>query len=313
MLSNMKTGLALICLVAATLVSCDDAPKTPSEFDGVRAMNHLEHQTSLGPRVPGTEAWKQCQEMITDSLTGYGLQVDTQMFAWDDPYSDQSFILKNLNGKYRGAGDDIPVLLVAHYDSRPRTDFHSDPSRINDFLEGANDGASGVAVLLELARLVGEDRPEINVDFLFVDCEDWGKPGDPQHYLIGSHYFATHKGNIKGDYRFSIILDMVGSKTGKFYREIYSERFAKEVNDLVWATAAKLEVPIFVDSIKSGILDDHMSINAGGVPAIDIIDLNFRYWHTEHDTADKCCAETLKSVGRVVAHVLYNKSLWPND
>ena len=309
----MKTYPIILILIAAHFAMCADKPQLLSEFDGARAMNHLEHQTALGPRVPGTEAWTKCQEMITDTLSGYGLAVDSQMFDWDDPYSDQTFILMNLIGKYRGAGDDTPVLLVAHYDSRPRTDFHSDPSRVNDFLEGANDGASGVAALLELARLVSVDRPEINVDFLFVDCEDWGKPGDPEHYLIGSHYFATHKGNIKGDYRFAIILDMVGSKTGKFYREGYSERFAKEINDMIWATAAKLEVGVFIDSIKQGILDDHMSINVGGVPAVDIIDLDYRYWHTEHDTADKCSAETLKNVGRVVAYVLYNKSLWPND
>lgn len=309
----MKECFGFILLLAGLLVSCLSGPKLPPDFDGSRAMSHLELQAALGPRVPGSEPWRQCQKMITDLLGGYGLEVDSQMFDFDDPYSDQVLHLKNLIGKYRGAGDNTPILLVAHYDSRPRTDYHSDPARVNEPLVGANDGASGVAVLLELARIVGSDRPEVNVDFLFVDCEDWGKSGDPENYLIGSNYFATHQGNIRGRYRFAIVLDMVGSKTQKFYREGYSERFNKEINDMVWSVAAELEVGVFVDSVKQGILDDHMSINVGGVPAIDIIDLDYRYWHTEKDLADKCSAESLKNVGRVIAYILYNESLWPND
>ena len=312
-LSNMKSHLTVILLLAVLSLSCSHRPKQPPEFDGDRAMANLELQTAYGPRVPGSYPWRECQKMITRRLSGSGLAVDSQMFDYDDPYSDQTLSLKNLIGSYRGAGDDTPILLVAHYDSRPRTDYHSDPARVNDPLVGANDGASGVAVLLELARMVGTDRPKVNVDFLFVDCEDWGKPGDPDNYLIGSRYFATHNGNIRGQYRFAIVLDMVGSKDQKFYREGYSERFNPELNDMVWSVAAQLAIPVFVDSSKQGILDDHMSINVGGVPAIVIIDLDYRYWHTEHDTADKCSAEALKNVGRVIAYILYNESLWPND
>lgn len=312
-LLNMKANLTLFILLASLFGSCSGGANQPPEFDGDRAMAKLELQAAYGPRVPGTEAWRVCQKMIIKSLSGSGLGVDSQLFDYDDPYSDQILPLKNLIGSYRGAGDDTPILMVAHYDSRPRTDYHSDPARVNDSLVGANDGASGVAVLLELARMVGTDQPEVNVDFLFVDCEDWGKPGDSDNYLIGSRYFASHDGNIRGQYRFAIILDMVGSKTGKFYREGYSEQFNPELNDMVWSAAAQLEVSNFVDSLKQGILDDHMSINVGGVPAIDIIDLDYRYWHTEQDLADKCSAETLKNVGRVMAYILYNESLWPND
>jgi hypothetical protein len=277
-------------------------------------MNLLEIQTELGPRVPGTEPWKLCQKLIIDTLTSHGLKVDSQTFDWADPYSSETLNLMNIIGKYQGTDkDETPVLLLAHYDSRPRTDYHTDPSRIGDSLIGANDGASGVAVLLELARLMAVDQPKINVDFLFVDCEDWGRSGDSKNYLIGSNYFATHKGNIKGEYLFAIILDMVGSKTAKFYREGYSERFNKNINDLVWNTAATLGVTEFVDSVKPGILDDHMSINVGGVPAIDIIDLDYPHWHTEKDIAENCSGKTMKNVGRVIAHVLYNKSLWPKD
>jgi Zn-dependent M28 family amino/carboxypeptidase len=276
-------------------------------------MSLLENQTALGPRVPGTEAWRQCQTLIIRNLNANLLTVDTQLFDFDDPYSDQQIQMQNIIGRYRNAGDAPPILLVAHYDSRPRTDFHSDPARRDEPLVGANDGASGVAVLLELGRMLNQDKPKVNVDLLFVDGEDWGKSGDSQYYLLGSNYFATHKGNIRGEYRFAIILDMVGATTQKFYREGYSEQFNKSINDMIWSTATNLGITVFIDSVKSGILDDHMSINVGGVPAVDIIDLNYRHWHTERDTSDKCSGAALKNVGRVIAYILYNKSLWPND
>ena len=284
----------------------------PPAFDSARAFQYLQDQTAFGPRVPGTPEAGKCLEYLKHHFSGLTKQLDTQSFSFQDPYSGRTIPLVNVIARFRGLeGGTDPILLIAHWDSRPRTDFPSDQSKANDPIVGANDGASGVAVLMELGNMFAERPPACDVVLLLVDGEDWGKEGDNEYYLLGSKYFAS-KG-IRGHYRFGIVIDMVGDKLQQFYREGFSEEFYKPLNDMAWHTARKLGVTSFFDSVKYVVTDDHLPISAAGVPTIDIIDFDYPYWHTDQDTPDKCSAESLANIGRVLAEIVYNRNLWPND
>jgi Zn-dependent M28 family amino/carboxypeptidase len=176
---------------------------------------------------------------------------------------------------------------------------------------GANDGASGVAVLLELARLFRESPPSIGVDLIFFDGEDYGHEGDTPNYLLGSRHFAATK---EASYvpRFGILLDMIGDAELEIPREGHSMRFAPDIVQLVWETAARLGYSQFVDWTDEPITDDHLPLNAVGIKTVDLIDFAYpdashRYWHTHSDTPDKCSAESLEAVGSVVAEVVYSQ------
>jgi Zn-dependent M28 family amino/carboxypeptidase len=298
-------------ILATLLVTgCSTGQVEPPSFDGGRAYDFLTDQVAFGPRVPGSEAWRLCREYYYAYFDSCGLAVDSQAFHFYDPYSHADVPLVNIIARYRGdSSDTTAILLAAHWDSRPRTDFHSDSTRVNEPIMGANDGASGVAVLMELARLFRESPPNTNVDLVLLDGEDWGKSGDVDLYLLGSRHLA--QSGIRGKYRFGIVVDMVGEIDQQFYRESYAERFSAPVTDMVWAVADTLGITTFIDSIKHSILDDHLPLSAGGVPTTVIIDFDYPQWHTEQDTPDKCSPESLGNVGRVLAEIAYNKSLWP--
>ena len=306
MLSRLYTLLILVLLVAG----CGRDMEPPA-FDGERAFEYLEAQVAFGPRVPGSEAWRECKDYLFEHFTNLGLEVDSQAFTFTDPYTGVDTPLVNIIVRYRGdPSDDKAVLLLAHWDSRPRTDFHSDSTkRETEPIDGANDGASGVAVLMELGNLISTLPPEANVDLVMADGEDWGKPIDHEYYSIGSRHFARQ--GIRGKYHFGIVIDMVGDRNQHFFREEISERFSKPVNDMVWETARRLGVETFRDTVLHRVTDDHMPLNIGGVRTIDIIDFNYPYWHTEFDTPDKCSPGSLANVGIVLAEIVYKPSLWP--
>lgn len=299
-----------LLLPALLLAACSDTRIEPPAFDGARAFGYLTDQVAFGPRVPGTEAWRLCREYYYAFFDSCGLAVDSQAFHFYDPYSHADVPLVNVIARHRGnPSDSTAVLLAAHWDSRPRTDHHSDSTRINEPIDGANDGASGVAVLMELARLIKEQPPSTNIDLVLLDGEDWGKSGDVDYYLLGSRHLAQT--GIRGKYRFGIVVDMVGDRDQQIFREVYAERFSAPVTDMVWAVADSLGITTFIDSVKYSILDDHLPLSAGGVPTTVIIDFDYPYWHTEKDTPDKCAPESLSNVGRVLAKIIYNQSLWP--
>ena len=299
-------GIGLLTLI----LSCSSTHVQPPKFDGQRAFTYLENQVEFGPRVPGSEASAKCRDYFYDFFAGVGLPVDSQAFPYLDPYSGRNITMVNVIASYRpesyyGKG----IVIMAHYDSRPRTDFASVPELAENPIDGANDGASGVAVLMELANMITAKPPERPVDLVLVDGEDWGKSGDHANYMIGSREFARR--GVRSKYLFGIIVDLIGDSDQQIYREAYSERYAKELNDMVWGTAARLGVNTFEDSVKYVVVDDHLSLNISGVPAVNIIDMDYGYWHTEFDTPDKCSAESLTNVGKVVADIIYNPYLWP--
>lgn len=200
------------------------------------------------------------------------------------------------------------VLLCAHWDSRPTADMEIVPAKRRQPVPGANDGASGVAVLLELARLFKTQKPAVGVVIALFDGEDYGDFERDEGVFLGSRHFAARMKSVCNP-SYGILLDMVGDRDLAIYREANSERLAPRINDLVFGIAGEIGYRRqFRDSVRHMVQDDHIPINEAGVPCIDLIDFDYAYWHTVDDTPDKCSPDSLKAVGEVVAEVVYRES-----
>ncbi|MEE8357528.1 MAG: M28 family peptidase [Anaerolineales bacterium] len=252
------------------------------EFDGERALQDLKHQVSLGPRIPGTSGHDQILEWMKGILTQNKWEIKLQ------DYEIQGKSITNLVAS-RGQQEHY-ILLGAHYDTRIFADFDPDPLLKEEPVPGANDGGSGVAVLLELARILPEKLP-VPVQIVFFDAEDNGGIED-WDWILGSRAFVEHIDNPPSAV---IIVDMVGDKDLKIYKEYNSNQ---ELNDKIWEQAKFLGYEnVFLPEYKFSILDDHTPFLEAGIPAVDIIDLDYPYWHTTQDTVDKVSAESLQVVG----------------
>ncbi len=283
--------------------------QTPT-FSGAKAFELLVKQTKFGPRNPGSSGHAECLEFLSGEMRRYAANVKLQEFEYTG-YSGERFHLTNIIASFKPEATSR-VLLCAHWDTRPRADNDEDKKRRHEPIIGANDGASGVAVLLELASLLKQSPPPIGVDLVLLDGEDYGMESDLDRYLIGSKYFASHK---PADYnpRFGILLDMIGDKFLDIPKEQHSVAYAPDIVDLVWRTAHELGYPQFIDEAGEMITDDHLPLNEVGIKTIDLIDFNYpdptnRFWHSHNDVPENCSAESLEAVGTVVTHVVYTQA-----
>ena len=196
------------------------------------------------------------------------------------------------------------IHLCAHWDTRPWAD--QDPKIENQTkpILGANDGASGVAILLELAHILSQKKPKYGVDLVFFDGEDYGKKGNLKDFCLGSSFFAKNLEGYKP--KFGILLDMVGDKDLNIYKEQYSYTYAPDIVDFIWGKAKKLKLNSFQNQTRYSLWDDHMPLILAGIPTVDIIDFDYPYWHTTEDTPDKCSAQSLETVGRLLIAILYD-------
>jgi len=282
-------------------------PLTVLPFNGQSAYELLVKQCNFGPRVPDTPAHDSCRVFLVAELKKYADQVAEQTFDEYLPGLQKRVQLSNIIASFDLKATQR-ILLCAHWDSRPWADQDSDTSRQRQPILGANDGASGVAVLLEIAKTLKGSPPPVGVDIILFDGEDAGLSGQNDTYLAGSRYFARTK-----DARFNpmmgILLDMVGGANLQLYKEINSVEYAGAVVDRVWNLAARLGVTEFIPTPKHQVTDDHISLLNVGIPVIDLIDFDYDYWHTAGDTPDKCSAASLEKVGRVVLAAVYNPEL----
>ncbi len=281
-------------------------PPSQPEFDGQRAFQWLVKQTDLGPRNPGSDGHRRCSEMLQNQLGAYGAQVTTQPFLHYDVENEKTVMMTNIIGSFQP--DNLSrIMLCAHWDTRPFAD-RDRPENRNTPILGANDGASGVAVLLELARLFAANPPPVGVDIVFFDGEDYGKEGQLENYCLGARHFVNN--NTRFFPRFAILLDMVGDAELRLPIEGYSQQYAPRLVERIWEAAAELGYQQFVPEVNDYIFDDHIILNEGGIRAMDIIDFAYpdeshRYWHTLQDTPDKCSPASLKVVGDVLTKVIY--------
>jgi Zn-dependent M28 family amino/carboxypeptidase len=276
-------------------------------FNGQSAYEVLVKQCDFGPRVPDTPAHDSCRAYLVAELNKYADSVAEQTFEEHLAGLSKTVKLTNIIASF-----DLKatrrILLCAHWDSRPWADQDVDTSKHRQPILGANDGASGVAVLLEIAKTLKSSPPPVGVDIVLFDGEDAGLSGQPDTYLAGSRYFARNK-DVRFNPMMGILLDMVGGANLQLYKEINSVRYAGAVVDRVWNLAARLGVPEFIAAEKHEVTDDHISLLDVGIPTVDIIDFDYAYWHTAGDTPDKCSAASLEKVGRVVLAAVYNPEL----
>jgi len=209
----------------------------------------------------------------------------------------------NIIAKYR-VDERKRILLGAHYDTRPRADREQDGANRAKPIPGANDGASGVAVLLEIARLLGASKPPVGVDIVFFDGEDYGEEGKVQDYLLGSRRFVAGLGGYRPIA--VIVVDMVGERDSRFPMEGFSTAASAALCQDIYGIAKTLGVENFVASQGPSIIDDHLPFIQAGLSAIDIIDFDYPHWHTLEDTPDKCAGASLSAVGSVLVHFVWN-------
>jgi hypothetical protein len=279
-----------------------DSFATTPEFDAAKAFSQLKKQCSFGPRNPGSAGYKQCLSWMEAELKAAGAEVYLQRFEGIDGRTGVKLKLTNVAARIGKEGA-APLMLCAHWDTRPVADREKDPARQKQPIPGANDGASGVAVLLEIARIARNNPPPRPVILVFFDGEDLGREGQNDEYAQGSRYWAKHP--LPERPAEAILLDMVGDRDLQFTIELFSEAGAKSLRRAVWEVAASLGVEEFVDETGPAIEDDHVPLLRAGIPAIDIIDFDYPYWHTLDDTPDKCSAESLGAVGRVLVEYIY--------
>jgi len=310
----------------ATTPRSDGSARTVavSPFDADSAYANVARQVGFGPRVPGTDGHRRCGRWLAAELRRHGADTLIEQNCTATAYDGTRLGLTNIMARYN-PGARRRLLLVAHWDTRPMADGESDPSRRATPIDGANDGASGVGVLLEVARLLGggglKPAADTGVDILLVDGEDYGAPDGEEAgedtWCLGTQYWAARMPYTPEDRVEGIVLDMVGGRGAVFTREALSEYFAPELNMRVWATAARLGLDKrFVSRPGGAVTDDHLYINRAGIPCIDIIEASHPdtgsfnpTWHTLDDNIANIDPATLGDVGAVVAEFVktYNQ------
>jgi len=293
--------------------------KAVPEFSADSAYSFIQKQVDFGPRVPNTEGHRKTRDWLIQKFKDFGLEVQTQDFqakTWDN----QLFNLSNIIASYNPAAKKR-VLLAAHWDTRRIAD--KDTQRLDEPIDGANDGGSGVGVLLEIARIINssEIKPEIGIDIILFDGED---DGEPEHmnlrnnsqiwWCLGSQYWSknTHVSGYSAYY--GILVDLVGAKGARFYREGYSMSYGKNIVNKIWNFAAELGYSdFFIMRDAPEIIDDHVFVNRdAGIPMINIVefspDFGFgHYHHTHSDNMDIIDKRSLRAVGQTVLFTIYQE------
>ena len=322
LVSTMKITL-LYMLLAAMMTACGSSATTTSAndaaestetaataaraaFDGEAAYALTAQQCDFGPRVPGTSGHAKCADWLVATLKA---SCDTVILQTGTVQTAKSGSLgiKNIIGVINPDADKR-LLLLAHWDTRPWAD--SDPNVANHSkpVMGANDGASGVGVLMQLAHQLKADSTAIGVDIVLVDAEDMGENDNEESWCLGTQYWAAHPHVAGYKPLFGILLDMVGAGDATFTREYYSLQYAGGFVDLVWNSAAGNH---FINAAGGAVTDDHIFVNRAGIPCIDIIDLRSDgdtgfcpAWHTVNDTMAGISAATLGEVGQTLLNVI---------
>ena len=326
---NRKYIFLSCLLVAALFSSCKSNKQTTEEvlqpvgpaFVADSAMAYCKAQCDFGPRTMNSKAHDLCEEWIVNKFKGFGLEVETQkadLTGWDGTKLHSTNIIAHFNPQAQRR-----ILICAHWDSRPWADNDPDSANWHKPVLAANDGASGVGVMLELARILQNDTTlAIGVDLVCFDAEDYGTPqwaekreDSESTWALGAQYWAK---NLPENYepQFGILLDMVGGQGAKFYQEQFSLRYAASIVDKVWSAARHAGFSsLFTNEVGGGITDDHIPVNEAGIPTVDVIPFypdcdqsSFGpTWHTVNDDMEHLDINTLKAVGQTLIQVIYSE------
>lgn len=287
------------------------------KFNGDSALAFVKAQCAFGPRTPNSTAIEKCGDYLVQQFRAYGLDITEQrttLKGWDGT----ALRCRNIIAAYRPELTER-VILAAHYDTRPWADHDPDSSRHRNPVIGANDGASGVAVMLEVARLLSKIDPKVGIDFICFDTEDYGAPywapeatrNNDETWCLGSQYWSRNPHKKGYAARYGILLDMVGGRGSKFHYEGFSMQYAQELVVRVWEAARYADAADFFPQEPGGyVTDDHGPMNTIAlIPTIDIIPFNpggnfTSHWHTCTDTPEQIDPATLRAVGQTVVQFL---------
>jgi len=307
---RISVAAAAVCFLVATS-GCTGKADNP-KFSGETAYKLLRKQCDFGPRPLGTPAHEATADFLLGEMKNYADTALEQKFVSDSASRHRKYDGRNIIGVF-GKNRKRWIVLLAHYDTRPTADEEVNAAKAKQPILGADDGASGCAILIELARMFHEKPPQVGVVMLLVDGEDFGPSIDEM--FLGAKVFARDWRQVLkpvsglNKFEFGILLDMVGDKDLQIHKEGFSTEAAPKVVEKVWAAANELGYDKYFASgapeISNTIQDDHLPLLAAGIKCIDVIDFNYAYWHTLEDTPDKCSAESLQVVGDVVAKVAY--------
>lgn len=328
-----KRCLFLLSLLIILIAACDSnkAAQNGTEtqtttpvgpvFCADSAYMYCQRQCDFGPRTMNSEAHDRCERWIADKFRQYGCSVTLQkttVTAFDGTPLRATNIIASRQPELNER-----IVICAHWDSRPWADNDEDPELWHEPVMAANDGASGIAVMIETARLMQQDTLPIGIDFICFDAEDYGSPrwstynGDGDTWALGSQHWAAYPHSEGYNARYGILLDMVGGLGARFFHEGFSLRYARETVDKVWRAAGTVGFrSIFPNRTGAMVTDDHVPMNEiAGIPTIDIIahypdceQSSFGpTWHTTHDTMDNIDPNTLQAVGQTLIQVIYSE------
>lgn len=279
--------------------------KKGEDFNGVLAFQWLEKTVKLGNRWYDAPNRKASIQHLKDTLSRYCKKVDSEVFFAVEKKTKITYELENIIGRTNPERS-YRVLIGSHWDTRLWAEEDPDPAMRNKPIEGANDGSSGLAVIVELLRLFKENPlKNIGIDAVFFDGEEFGRPGNRDYCKGSIHYAASPLLKTKGkNPTYVIILDMIADKDLNIHPERNSMLHASALMKLIWTAAREKKVDAFKVGIKYSITDDHSAFNRIGIPSVLLIDFDYPYWHTQKDTMDKVDAKSIDLVGGVMLDVI---------
>ncbi len=289
-----------LALAAALPAACAER----FAVDGERALARVRHQCDAGPRISGTPGNAAIREWIAAECRRLGGRVEVQAFT--DSTLGYPLPVANVIARF-GPAEGRRIVLCAHFDTRPWCDRDPDPAKRALPVPGANDGGSGVAVLLEVAELMARRAPAVGVDLVFFDAEDLGRDQHPEEFCLGSKGYADRL-PPRGDAARPVaafLFDMVGDRDLQIFHERNGALRAASLTALVTEAARATGAKSFRDEVRWSLVDDHVRLLDAGVPAVDIVDFDYPAWHTHRDTPDQVSAESLAEVSRVAAWLVY--------
>jgi len=279
-------------------------------FDEDHAFSYLVAQCDFGPRNPGSDGYYACLDYLITELDQSANEIILQDFSYQEQRYNKRYNLENIVARYN-PDSEFQTIISAHWDTRPWADQEDLRQDRDQPIIGANDGASGVAILLELAKIMGENPPPIGVNLVFFDGEDLGVPGENETYCQGSRFFAKNLPIPRPDE--AINLDMVGDKQLVLPIERYSLEYHPKLVRHLWDRAKDMGLDAFIGRVDYAIYDDHIPLNEiAGIPSIDIIDFKYpnsyaNFWHTMNDIPENCSEESLGQVGALMVDYIYNR------